>query len=83
MLETIEEIATAYNIPWLRFGTDLLLLETHKERAEYFLREEGYELSIVAQEDEGTYVVPSKVMEKLNARVRAPRIQYRRGYGRN
>jgi hypothetical protein len=76
MLETIEQIATAYNIPWLRFGADLLLLETDEERAEYFLREEGYNVRVVAQEDEGTYIT-SKVMQKMYQRQRAPRFVIR------
>ncbi len=73
MLETIEDMATAYGIPWLRFGYDLLLLETDAERAEYFLREEGYCVDIIAQEEEGVYIT-SKVMEKTNRRI-SPRFQ--------
>jgi hypothetical protein len=73
VLETIENMATAYGIPWLRLGYDLLLLETDEECAEYFLREEGYCVDIVAQEEEGVYIT-SKVMEKTNRRT-SPRFQ--------
>ena len=74
MLETIEQIANAYGIPWLKYGNDVLLLETSEERAQYFLREEGYNVDVTPTEF-GVYVVPSKVIQKI--RQRAPRFVIR------
>ena len=82
MLEIIERTANVYGIKHLRFGENLLLLEAEPEVVDYIIQEEQLKITVVAREEEGSYVVPLNQIEHHNTRTRAPRFQYRRGYGR-